>query len=252
MRKKIVAGNWKMNNSFQQAEELIKNLLELVRKNEIKKSLMILCPPFPYLKLANDLTKNTTIAIGAQNVSQYENGAYTGEVSASMLKSLGVKFCIIGHSERRKYFYETSAILKEKLDILIKYDIQPIFCCGEQLADREKSTYLNIVKTQIKEALFQFTANDFKKIIIAYEPVWAIGTGKTASPEKAQEMHSFIRNLLVEKYGKKIADTATILYGGSCNSKNSKELFAKLDVDGGLIGGASLNAIDFYQIYNSF
>lgn len=252
MRRKIVAGNWKMNTGFQQAEELIEDILELLESNEMENPLMVLCPPFPYMELATDLTNETHVSVGAQNVSNFVSGAYTGEVAASMLNSIGVEFCIVGHSERRKHFNESAKLLKEKVDVLLEYSIKPIFCCGEQLSERENNTYFAVVKSQIKESLFHLTGTEFENMVIAYEPVWAIGTGLTATPEQAQEMHAFIRELLIEKFGEEIVNDTTILYGGSCNAKNARELFAKPDVDGGLIGGASLKAEDFYQIYKSF
>ncbi len=252
MRRKIVAGNWKMNNNFQEAEELIETILDLLENNETENPLMVLCPPFPYLELATDLTDETHISVGAQNVSQFVKGAYTGEVAAPMLRSIGVEFCIVGHSERRKYFNESSELLKEKVDVLLDHSIKPIFCCGEQLEEREKEIHFEVVKSQIQESLFHLNETEFENIVIAYEPIWAIGTGKTATSEQAQEMHAFIRKLLIEKYGEEIANDCTILYGGSCNAQNARELFANPDVDGGLIGGASLKAEDFYKIFKSF
>ncbi len=252
MRRKIVAGNWKMNNNFQEAEELIETILDLLENNETENPLMVLCPPFPYLELATDLTDETHISVGAQNVSQFVKGAYTGEVAAPMLRSIGVEFCIVGHSERRKYFNESSELLKEKVDVLLDHSIKPIFCCGEQLEEREKEIHFEVVKSQIQESLFHLNETEFENIVIAYEPIWAIGTGKTATSGQAQEMHAFIRKLLIEKYGEEIANDCTILYGGSCNAQNARELFANPDVDGGLIGGASLKAEDFYKIFKSF
>ncbi len=252
MKRKIVAGNWKMNTSFQDAEELIEDVLELLEGNEMENPLMVFCPPHPYLELATDLTDETHVSVGAQNVSNFVGGAYTGEVSAPMLNSIGVEFCIVGHSERRKYFNESAKLLKEKVDVLLEHSIKPIFCCGEQLEEREKNNHFEVVKSQIEESLFHLTDTEFENLVIAYEPVWAIGTGVTASAEQAQEMHGFIRKLLIKKFGKEIANDTTILYGGSCNAKNARELFSNPDVDGGLIGGASLKAEDFYQIYKSF
>lgn len=252
MRRKIVAGNWKMNTDFQQAEELIEDLLDLLEGNEMENPLMVLCPPLPYLELATDLTDETHVSVGSQNISQFENGAYTGEVSASMLNSIGVEFCIVGHSERRKYFKESAELLKEKVDVLLDQSIKPIFCCGEQLAERENDTHFEVVKSQIEESLFHLSDTEFENMVIAYEPVWAIGTGLTATAEQAQEMHAFIRKLLIGKFGKDIANDCSIIYGGSCNKQNARELFANPDVDGGLIGGASLKAEDFYHIYKSF
>ncbi len=252
MRRKIVAGNWKMNTDFQQAEELIEDVLELLEDNEMENPLMVFCPPFPYLELATDLTDETHVSVGAQNVSNIAGGAYTGEVSAPMLNSIGVEFCIVGHSERRKYFNESSELLKEKVDILLEHSIKPIFCCGEQLKEREKNNHFEVVKSQIEESLFHLSGTEFENLVIAYEPVWAIGTGVTATSEQAQEMHAFIRKLLIDRFGADIANDTTILYGGSCNAKNARELFSNPDVDGGLIGGASLKADDFFQIYKSF
>ncbi len=252
MRKKIVAGNWKMNKSFQEAEELIEDLLDLMEDNALENPEMVICTPFPYLELATDMTDESLISVGAQNVSEHESGAYTGEVSASMLNSIGLNYCIVGHSERRKYFNESSQLLKEKVDVLLNHNIQPIFCCGELIEEREKEIHFDIVKTQITESLFHLNKEAFENVVIAYEPVWAIGTGVTATAGQAQEMHAFIRNLIKEQYGEETANNISILYGGSCNAKNARELFANPDVDGGLIGGASLKADDFYHIYKSF
>ncbi len=252
MRKKIVAGNWKMNKAFQEADDLVFDIVKLVDKNGTNGVEVVICPPFPYLELATDITENDEVFIGAQNVSNQESGAYTGEVSAMMLKSIEVKYCIVGHSERRKYFNESNRFLSEKVEICLKHDITPIFCCGEVLEERQSENHFDVVKKQLTESLFHLEPKDFKKVVIAYEPVWAIGTGVTATSEQAQEMHAFIRNLIEENYNKGIANDTTILYGGSCNAKNAKELFANSDVDGGLIGGASLNADDFYKIVDSF
>jgi triosephosphate isomerase len=252
MRKNIVAGNWKMNNNFQEAEDLIEDLLDLMKDNELDNPEMVLCPPFPYLELATDMTDESLISVSAQNVSNYTFGAYTGEISALMLKSIGVRYSIVGHSERRKYFNETAELLKEKVDALLENGLQVIFCCGEQLEERESKIHFDIVKKQIKDSLFHLTKPEFENIIIAYEPVWAIGTGVTASADQAQEMHAFIRSLLKNKFSEAISENTTLLYGGSCNAKNARELFANPDVDGGLIGGASLKADDFYKIYKSF
>lgn len=252
MRKKIVAGNWKMNNSFQEADDLIFDIVKQVDNSGNNGVEVVVCPPFPYLELATDITENDRVFIGAQNVSNKESGAYTGEISALMLKSVEVKYCIIGHSERRKYFNESNEFLAEKVDICLKHDITPIFCCGELLEERESENHFNIVKNQLTESLFHLELKDIKKVVIAYEPVWAIGTGVTASPAQAQEMHAFIRKIISEKYSKSTAERISILYGGSCNAKNAKELFSNPDVDGGLIGGASLKADDFYKIINSF
>lgn len=251
MRKKIIAGNWKMNKTFQEADDLLGKLIDKL-DNKIQEGIeVVVCPPYPYLELATDLYHKKEIKVGAQNVADKGFGAYTGEVSAPMLRSMGVEYCIVGHSERRKYFNETDESLIEKVRLLLKYNIIPIFCCGELLKDREENKFFEVVDKQIKETLFKLEKSDFSKIVIAYEPVWAIGTGKTATPEQAQEMHSYIRKLISNNYDKETADKSTILYGGSCNSKNAEELFRNEDVDGGLIGGASLKDDEFYKIVNS-
>lgn len=253
MRKNIVAGNWKMNTTFEEAENLINNILEEQEAVNINCDVVI-CPPALFLELASDYSNDFegAISIGAQNVSEHEKGAYTGEISASMLASMSIDYCIVGHSERRKYFGETSQQLALKVERLLENAIRPIFCCGEQLDEREAGNHFDVVKKQIEEALFHLNKDEFGNIVLAYEPVWAIGTGKTATAAQAQEMHAFIRNLLMSKYGEEVANDTTILYGGSCNAKNAKELFANPDVDGGLIGGASLKAKDFIAIANSF
>lgn len=251
MRKKIVAGNWKMNLTFEEAEELVGTLAEELDGKK-KKCEVILCPPSPYLEMASDYADESGLHIAAQNVSEFDNGAYTGEVSASMLASMEIEYCIIGHSERRKYFGETNAQLAKKADQLLEVGIYPIFCIGELLEERNTNKHFEVVRQQISEGLFHLNEEEFSNVVIAYEPVWAIGTGVTASPEQAQEMHAFIRGLLAEKYGSTLADETTILYGGSCNAKNAAELFAKPDVDGGLIGGASLKSDDFLTITQSF
>lgn len=251
MRKKIVAGNWKMNLTFEEAEELVGTLAEELDGKK-KKCEVILCPPSPYLEMASDYADESGLHIAAQNVSEFDNGAYTGEVSASMLASMEIEYCIIGHSERRKYFGETNAQLAKKADQLLEVGIYPIFCIGELLEERNANKHFEVVRQQISEGLFHLNEEEFSNVVIAYEPVWAIGTGVTASPEQAQEMHAFIRGLLAEKYGSTLADETTILYGGSCNAKNAAELFAKPDVDGGLIGGASLKSDDFLTITQSF
>ncbi len=252
MRRNIVAGNWKMNKTFQEADDLINEISEGLDDISIKNVEIILCPPFPFLEMTTDYAQESNFSVGAQNVSSYEAGAYTGEISAQMLQSIDVEYCIIGHSERRKYFKETDEILTLKAEMLLKCGIIPIFCCGEELPEREAGNHFNVVKTQLETALFKLDPLDFGKIVIAYEPVWAIGTGVTASSDQAQEMHAYIRSLIIEKYGKETAKNTSILYGGSCNAKNAKELFANPDVDGGLIGGASLIAEDFLKIIQSF
>ncbi|MCD4746974.1 MAG: triose-phosphate isomerase, partial [Bacteroidales bacterium] len=206
MRKKIVAGNWKMNKTFQEAENLIDEIIEVINGIDENKVRVVVCPPAVYLELATDIAIDNNLYIGAQNVSQYESGAYTGEISAEMLNSLEVDYCIIGHSERRKYFNETNEMLAGKIDRVLKNDILPIFCCGELLPEREAGKHFNIVKSQIEESLFHLSSEQFANIVIAYEPVWAIGTGVNATPGQAQEMHAFIRSILADKYGQEIAE----------------------------------------------
>ena len=253
MRKNIVAGNWKMNKTFEEADELISDIMDLLEKNELKRdTMMIVCPPFPYIEMCTDYSNDSYFMVGAQNVADQERGAYTGEVSAEMLQSLEAAYCIVGHSERRQYYGETNATVARKVDLLLKHDIRPIVCCGEVLDEREAGKQFDVVKRQITDGLFHLTPEQFGQIVIAYEPVWAIGTGKTATPEQAQEIHAYIRSLIAEKYGKEVADNCSILYGGSCKPSNAKELFANPDVDGGLIGGASLQAKDFVDIALAF
>jgi triosephosphate isomerase len=249
MRTKIVAGNWKMNKTFSEADDLIADIIDLVEEQGKPEHVdVIICPPYVYLEMASDLAEDSLVFIGAQNVSQFESGADTGEISAAMLRSMHVDFCIIGHSERRKYFGETDEMLLEKVKIAQKHDLVPIFCCGEVLSDREAGKHFDVVRKQLDNTIFQLSPEDFSTLIIAYEPVWAIGTGVNATPEQAQEMHYYIRNLIWKKYGAETAADKTILYGGSCNAKNAEELFAMPDVDGGLIGGASLTAEEFVKI----
>ncbi|MBR3529264.1 MAG: triose-phosphate isomerase [Bacteroidales bacterium] len=253
MRKNIVAGNWKMNKTFDEADELVSQIIELLETKELgENTRMILCPPFPYLEMCTDYSNESYFSVGAQNVNDNEKGAYTGEVSAPMLASMEVEYCIVGHSERRAYYGETDAIVARKVDQLLKNDIRPIVCCGEVLEEREAGKQFDVVKRQITDGLFHLDAEAFGQVVIAYEPVWAIGTGKTATPQQAQEIHAFIRGLIAEKYGKEVADNTSILYGGSCKPSNAKELFANPDVDGGLIGGASLQAEDFVNIALAF
>ncbi len=253
MRKNIVAGNWKMNKKFDEADELISDLVEKLEEKQLaENTLMILCPPFPYLEMCGDYSNDSYFAVGAQNVNDNDSGAYTGEVSAEMLASMEIDYCIVGHSERRAYYGETDTLIAKKVDQLLKNDIKPIVCCGEVLEERESGKQFEVVKKQITDGLFHLEADAFANIIIAYEPVWAIGTGKTATPEQAQEIHAFIRSLIAERYGDNVAQETSILYGGSCKPSNAKELFANPDVDGGLIGGASLKAQDFMDIALAF
>ena len=248
MRNKIVAGNWKMNKNFQEADDLLNEIFEGLDGMELGNRQVILCVPFPYLELATDYAEDGKFMVGSQNVHDRDSGAYTGEVSAPMLKSLGVDFAIIGHSERRKYFNESHGFLKAKVDTVLRHGMAPIFCCGEVLPEREAGKHFEVVKKQLEESLFHLPPELFRQVIIAYEPVWAIGTGVNATPEQAQEMHATIRQWVGERYGDMIGAGCTILYGGSCNAANARELFACPDVDGGLIGGASLKAEEFLQI----
>jgi len=252
MRKKIVAGNWKMNKTLFEAEELMADIAEGLTKGKPDNVKVILCPPFLYLEMAADFAREAPFEVGAQNVYPMDSGAFTGEISPLMLQSLEMKYCIIGHSERRKYFLESHDFLARKVDALLKHDIIPIFCCGEVLPEREAGSHFDVIRKQLSESLFHLSGELFLKIIIAYEPVWAIGTGVNATPQQAQEMHSFIRNLIRKKYGKEISGETSILYGGSCNGKNARTLFCQPDVDGGLIGGASLNGDEFIRIIQSF
>jgi triosephosphate isomerase len=248
-RRAIVAGNWKMNKTYEEGRDLTKGIIAQLQPSEAH---VIICAPFIHLARISSAIKDiTNLTLGAQNCHQEVSGAYTGEVSAAMLKSVGVESVILGHSERRAYFHEDDALLAKKVDTALAHDLQPIFCCGEALDIREKGTQNEWVESQIKNALFHLSPEAFQKIVIAYEPIWAIGTGKTASPEQAQEMHAHIRQLIANKYGAAIADGTSILYGGSVKPANAKEIFAKPDVDGGLIGGASLKAEDFIAIVNS-
>lgn len=252
MRKKIVAGNWKMNKTFQEAEDLIFEISDALHENGKGETIVIVCPPAPYLEMATDIASENDFYIGAQNAAEFESGAYTGEISAAMLQSMGVSYVILGHSERRQYFGEKDNRIAAKITQAFSKNIIPIYCCGEVLDERNSGKHFEVVRNQISEAMFHLSAEQAAEVIIAYEPVWAIGTGVTASPDQAQEMHKFIRSIIEEKFGKKVADEIVILYGGSCNATNAVELFAQPDVDGGLIGGASLKAPDFVTIINSF
>ncbi|MCB0436527.1 MAG: triose-phosphate isomerase [Flavobacteriaceae bacterium] len=248
MRKKIVAGNWKMNNDLTQTEALL-NDLRKQRKTSFAE--VMVAPTFTNLWHAYEALRKADIEVIAQNMHFAENGAYTGEISASMLKTVGVNTVILGHSERRAYFYETEEMLAKKVDAALVHQMRVIFCFGEELKDRKSENHFNIVESQIKGSLFHLKAEDWKSIVLAYEPVWAIGTGETASPEQAQEMHAFIRKTIASAYGEEIAQNVSILYGGSVKPDNAAEIFSKPDVDGGLIGGASLKASDFFAIVNA-
>lgn len=249
MRSKIVAGNWKMNKTLEEAKTLTSELIGMIT-DEVKGNVkVVLCTPFPYLHPVKQQVGNQVrISVGAQNCSEHDWGAYTGETSAAMLKSMDIPYVIIGHSERRQYFGETGTLLAKKVDKALAHGLIPIFCCGEPLEIREKGTHEALVKQQVEESLFHLNAEALQKVVIAYEPVWAIGTGKTATAQQAQDMHAVIRKHLSTKYGQTIANEITILYGGSVNAANAKELFANPDVDGGLVGGASLKSREFVEI----
>lgn len=246
MRQQIVAGNWKMNKTLEEGLELTKAILDKIEK---PKGLVVIAPPLTHLKDIGKLLKvRKNFHLSAQNCHYEEKGAFTGEVSAGMLGSVGCEYVIIGHSERRQYFKEKSEELAAKVNIALANGLRPIFCCGEPLHIREVDTHVKYVAKQLKSGLFHLNAVDIQKVVIAYEPVWAIGTGRTATSQQAQEMHHAIRVFVAKKYGKVVADGMTILYGGSCNAQNAPELFSQPDVDGGLIGGASLKADDFAAI----
>lgn len=247
MRSKIVAGNWKMYKDKSETIELISQLKEELSRAQVKTQ-VIICPPFTSIELAGELIKNTNIRLGAQNVHSEVEGAFTGEVSAKMLKSFGVEFVIIGHSERRTYFNETDDFINKKIKRAIEYGIKPIFCIGETLAERESGKTFDVVESQLRNGLRNISESELKEIVIAYEPIWAIGTGKTATPQQAEEVHSFLREKIGEMYNKSIAEEIRILYGGSVKPENARELFSQPDIDGGLVGGACLKADSFYQI----
>jgi triosephosphate isomerase len=248
MRKFIVAGNWKMNKTLQEGIALARAIDEKVNG---QRALVVLCTPFIHLSEVKKVITKSTLFLGAQNCSSESAGAYTGETSASMLKSTGADYVIIGHSERRAYFKEDDETLNKKIRLSLENELIPIYCCGEVLNEREAGKHFEVVRAQINEGLFNLSVREFSKVVIAYEPVWAIGTGVNATPEQAQEMHAYIRDLISDKYGKNVAENTTIQYGGSCKPSNAKEIFTMTDVDGGLIGGASLNAEDFIAIVNS-
>lgn len=251
MRKNIVAGNWKMNTTLAEGVGLAKDVNDALKGVDANCDVVI-CVPFTHLASVNAVIDSSKLGLGAENCADHIKGAYTGEVSAEMVASTGARYVILGHSERRAYYGETSEILKDKLALALDNSLTPIFCIGEVLEQRENGTYLDVVKTQIEEALFGLSGAEFSKLILAYEPVWAIGTGKTATDDQAQEMHAFIRKTIAEKYGEEIAQNTSILYGGSCKPSNARALFAKPDVDGGLIGGASLDAESFLGIVKAF
>lgn len=254
MRKKIVAGNWKMNLNLEEGVSLFSEVQEMVKDEVTGDQSVIVCAPYIHL---NSLAKlkskeNKALYIGAQNLHQEDSGAYTGEISGSQLKTVGVEYVIVGHSERRAYFGETNEQLAEKVNAALKNGLLPIYCFGEQKEEREDESYFKVIEAQVMEALFHLDTSDFAQVVLAYEPVWAIGTGLTASPEQAQEVHAYVREVIAKHYGQEVADSVTILYGGSCKPSNAQELFSQKDIDGGLIGGASLTARDFIDIAKVF
>lgn len=249
-RQQIVAGNWKMNKDLEEGKALAQ---AIAAQPVPADTVLVLGTPFIHLPAVSQIIAGVDrLALAAQNCHQEESGAYTGEISAAMLKSVGAEYVILGHSERREYFGEDEVLLAKKVDIALAHGLIPIFCCGEKLDIREAGTHVALVKEQLEGSVFHLSAEDFGKIVIAYEPVWAIGTGRTASPEQAQEMHAAIRDMIKEQYGAAVADATSILYGGSCKPSNAQEIFGQPDVDGGLIGGASLLASDFLAIAGSF
>lgn len=257
MRRNIAAGNWKMNTNLQEGQKLINEILEGLSKNPPARRAgeleVIFGTPFMTLPAAAEMVKdNPMISIAAQNCADKEKGAYTGETSVDMIRSTGAGYVIIGHSERRQYFNERNETLATKVSLALSRNLTPIYCCGEQIIIREAGNHFRLVKEQIEEGLFHLSADEMRKVVIAYEPVWAIGTGKTATPEQAQEMHAEIRKIVAAKYGQSVAGDIPILYGGSVKPDNAKEIFSQQDVDGGLVGGASLKADDFVNIINSF
>lgn len=249
MRKKIVAGNWKMNTLLKDGMELAK-AVEKLEKEKQSDALVIIAPPYTHLSRVKDLIDG--VKLGAQNCASEESGAYTGEISPEMLVSVGAEYVIIGHSERRSYYNEDNALLNKKTRLALSKGLKPIFCCGEVLEEREKGLLFDVIREQLTVGLADLSKEEISKVLIAYEPVWAIGTGLVATPEQAQEMHRFIRDLLVELFDEEVAENMTILYGGSCKPSNASELFANPDVDGGLIGGAALKAEDFLAIVNAY
>ena len=251
MRKNIVAGNWKMNKTLQEGIALAKELNEVLA-NEKPNCDVIICTPFIHLASVTPLVDPAKIGVGAENCADKESGAYTGEVSAAMVASTGAKYVILGHSERRAYYHETVEILEEKVKLALANGLTPIFCIGEVLEEREANKQNEVVKAELEGSVFNLSEEEFRNIVIAYEPIWAIGTGKTATAEQAEEIHAYIRSIVAEKYGATVADDTTILYGGSCKASNAPELFAKPDIDGGLIGGASLKCADFKGIIDAW
>ena len=251
MRKKIVAGNWKMNLNLQEGVALAKELNAALTAEKPNCG-VIICTPFIHLASVADVLNQDVIGLGAENCADKEKGAFTGEVSAEMVKSTGAQYVILGHSERRQYYNDTPETLKEKVLLALKNDLKVIFCIGETLEEREANKQNEVCKAELEGSVFNLSAEEFKNIIIAYEPIWAIGTGKTATADQAEEIHAFVRSVIAEKYGKEVAEETTILYGGSCKASNAPELFSKSDIDGGLIGGASLKAADFKGIIDAW
>lgn len=253
MRKKIVAGNWKMNMDYNEGLSLFSEVVNMVKDEITGSQQAVVCSPFIHLHSLVQMAKGYhKVAIGAQNAHQAESGAYTGEISAKMINSVGAAYVILGHSERRQYFGETNALLAKKTDTVLANGLKPIFCIGETLDERNAEKHFDVIKSQLEEGIFHLDEAHFSQLVIAYEPVWAIGTGVTASSAQAQEIHAFIRKEIAAKYSQAVADGMTILYGGSCNPKNAAELFAQPDIDGGLIGGASLKSRDFVDIVKVF
>ena len=248
MRKKIVAGNWKMNNNKSETAELIQALKSLSFSTDVR---VMIAPAYTHLAQAEELTQGGRIEVLAQNMNANDSGAFTGEISAKMLHSIGINKVILGHSERRAYYNETDAGLKQKVQTALTYDMEVVFCFGEDLDERKAGSHFEVVKSQLETALFDLNSSKWSKIILAYEPVWAIGTGENASPEQAQDIHAFIRALITSKYNQDLAEDVSILYGGSVKPANASGIFSQPDVDGGLIGGASLNAEDFTAIIQS-
>jgi len=253
MRKKIVAGNWKMNLDYNEGLALFSEITNMIKDEVTGAQEAVVCSPYIHLHSLVQMAKGySKISVGAQNAHQAEAGAYTGEISAKMIKSVGAAYVILGHSERRQYFGETNELLAKKTDTALANGLKPIFCIGETLAERDAEIHFGVIKDQLNDGVFHLDAAQFAQLVIAYEPVWAIGTGLTATAPQAQEIHAFIRAEIAAKYGQQLADDTTILYGGSCNAKNAPELFSEKDIDGGLIGGASLKSRDFVEILKVF
>ena len=251
MRKKIVAGIWKMNKTLQEGMALAAELNDVLKAEKANCDVVI-CTPFIHLAKVSDMIDHSVLQLGAENCADKASGAYTGEVSAEMVKSTGAEYVILGHSERREYYHETPEILKEKVLLALQNGLKVIFCIGESLAEREANKQNEVVKAELEGSVFNLSAEEFKNIVIAYEPIWAIGTGKTATSDQAEEIHAYIRSVIADRYGKAVAEDTSILYGGSCKASNAPELFAKPDIDGGLIGGASLKCEDFMGIIKAF